>query len=143
VGSSAMSEQHHYARQAYRADIDGMRAIAIIVVVLYHAFPTKLHGGFVGVDIFFVISGYLISGIILRSVAAGGFDFLLFYARRVKRLFPALALVFAASLAFASCGGRPSAGAVDGSVDASGYPASESGVPGSARSSSSARRSAS
>src|SRR5215471_5754383 len=95
-----MSEQHHYARQAYRADIDGMRAVAIIVVVLFHAFPTKVHGGFVGVDIFFVISGYLISGIILRSVAAGGFDFLLFYARRVKRLFPALALVFAASLAF-------------------------------------------
>lgn len=77
-----------------------MRAVAIIAVVPYHAFPTKVHGGFVGVDIFFVISGYLISGIILRSVAAGGFDFLMFYARRVKRLFPALVLVFASTFAF-------------------------------------------
>ena len=63
MSSGTASAPQRNARQDYRADIDGLRAVAIISVVLYHAFPTKLHGGFVGVDVFFVISGYLISGI--------------------------------------------------------------------------------
>ena len=59
----------------YRADIDGLRAVAVMAVVAFHAFPAWLPGGFVGVDIFFVISGYLISGIILRALAEGRFSF--------------------------------------------------------------------
>jgi peptidoglycan/LPS O-acetylase OafA/YrhL len=74
----------------YRPDIDGLRAIAVLAVVAFHAFPERLPGGFVGVDIFFVISGYLISGIILRAQQKEHFSLLGFYARRVRRIFPAL-----------------------------------------------------
>jgi peptidoglycan/LPS O-acetylase OafA/YrhL len=74
----------------YRPDIDGLRAIAVLVVVAFHAFPGQLPGGFVGVDIFFVISGYLISGIILRALRKERFSLVGFYARRVRRIFPAL-----------------------------------------------------
>ena len=81
----------------YRADIDGLRAVAVLSVVAYHAFPDWLHGGFVGVDIFFVISGYLISGIVFGSLQRDGFSFSEFYIHRVKRLFPALILVLLAS----------------------------------------------
>ena len=77
----------------YRPDIDGLRALAVLSVVLYHAFPSKLKGGFVGVDIFFVISGYLISTIIFTNLERGTFSFAAFYSRRVKRIFPALLLV--------------------------------------------------
>jgi peptidoglycan/LPS O-acetylase OafA/YrhL len=85
---------------SYRRDIDGLRAIAVLSVVGYHAFPNAAPGGFVGVDIFFVISGYLISGVILSGLYRGGFRFRKFYARRIKRIFPALLLVLAACLAF-------------------------------------------
>ncbi|HEX4330131.1 MAG TPA: acyltransferase family protein [Burkholderiales bacterium] len=77
----------------YRADIDGLRAVAVLCVVGFHAVPEWLGGGFCGVDIFFVISGYLISGIIRRELAQGSFSFSRFYTRRVLRIFPALALV--------------------------------------------------
>ncbi len=83
----------------YRPDIDGLRAIAVLAVVIFHAFPEALPGGFAGVDIFFVISGYLISGIILGAAAAGGFSAIAFYRRRVNRLFPSLIVVLAACLA--------------------------------------------
>jgi peptidoglycan/LPS O-acetylase OafA/YrhL len=79
----------------YRPDIDGLRAVAILSVVAFHAFPGLLTGGFAGVDVFFVISGFLISGIILRALARGDFSCLDFYARRVKRIFPALVVMFA------------------------------------------------
>ncbi|MCR9152154.1 MAG: acyltransferase [Rhodobacteraceae bacterium] len=82
----------------YRADIDGLRALAVSSVVMYHAFPDLLPGGFVGVDVFFVISGYLITGIILDDLEAGRLDVLSFFARRVRRLFPALLLVITATL---------------------------------------------
>jgi peptidoglycan/LPS O-acetylase OafA/YrhL len=85
---------------AYRRDIDGLRAIAVLSVVLFHAFPTWLHGGFIGVDIFFVISGFLITGILVRELGQGSFSFAHFYARRIRRIFPALVLVLGASLAF-------------------------------------------
>lgn len=85
---------------AYRPDIDGLRAVAVLSVVLFHAFPALLRGGFIGVDVFFVISGFLITGILRRELEAGGFSFAGFYARRVRRIFPALVLVLASCLAF-------------------------------------------
>lgn len=88
------------ARVGYRPDIDGLRAIAVVLVVVFHAFPKLIPGGYVGVDIFFVISGYLITGIILREGQAGVFRFRHFYARRVKRIFPALAVVLTATILF-------------------------------------------
>jgi peptidoglycan/LPS O-acetylase OafA/YrhL len=89
-----------FSHLKYRPDIDGLRAIAVLAVVAYHAFPGKLKGGFTGVDIFFVISGFLISGIILKSLNEGTFSFSEFYARRVKRIFPPLILVMASCYAF-------------------------------------------
>jgi len=83
---------------AYRADIDGLRALAVGAVVAYHAAPSMLPGGFVGVDIFFVISGYLISGIILGETDRGTFSIRAFYRRRILRIFPALIVVLAAVL---------------------------------------------
>ena len=86
------------AHPAYRPDIDGLRAFAVLAVVGFHAFPGLFPGGFVGVDIFFVISGYLITGIILKGREQGDFSYLDFYARRIRRIFPTLLLVLAATL---------------------------------------------
>lgn len=86
-----------FSRPKYRADIDGMRALAILAVLIFHAYPSSLPGGFVGVDVFFVISGYLISGIIFRGLTLGSFSFFDFYARRVRRIFPAVTVVLLAS----------------------------------------------
>lgn len=83
---------------AYRADIDGLRAIAVLSVVFFHAFPTLLTGGFVGVDVFFVISGFLITGILYRESAFGKVSFSRFYSKRVRRIFPALLMVLVFSL---------------------------------------------
>lgn len=77
----------------YRADIDGMRAIAVLAVLFYHAFPQNLPGGFIGVDIFFVISGYLITGIIFSGLEKGDFSLKDFYFRRIRRIFPALIVI--------------------------------------------------
>ena len=82
---------------AYRADIDGLRAVSILLVVGYHAQSWLLPGGFIGVDVFFVISGFLITRIILTEVEDGTFGLAKFYARRIRRIFPALAVVLAAS----------------------------------------------
>lgn len=84
----------------YRSDIDGLRAVAVLSVVIFHAFPTVLPSGFIGVDIFFVISGFLISTIILENLDRGRFSLLDFYGRRVRRIFPALAIVLAATAIF-------------------------------------------
>ncbi len=86
------------AHPLYRADIDGLRAIAVLAVVGFHAFPGLFPGGFAGVDVFFVISGYLITGILLRAHEQGSFSYLDFYARRIRRIFPSLLLVLAATL---------------------------------------------
>ena len=77
----------------YRPDIDGLRAIAVLSVVLYHARTPGFSGGFVGVDVFFVISGYLITRVILKDIERGQFSFWTFYERRVRRIFPALFVV--------------------------------------------------
>jgi peptidoglycan/LPS O-acetylase OafA/YrhL len=83
----------------YRADIDGLRAVAVAAVVFFHAFPSLLPGGFIGVDIFFVISGFLISTILLENLRLDRFSFPDFYGRRARRIFPALFIVLAACLA--------------------------------------------
>lgn len=80
---------------AYRKDIDGLRAVAVLSVVGFHAFPLWIKGGFIGVDVFFVISGFLISTIIFTNLQNGTFTFSGFYRRRIRRIFPALALVLA------------------------------------------------
>lgn len=82
----------------YRPDIDGLRAVAVLLVVIFHAFPQALPGGFIGVDIFFVISGFLITGIIARELDHGCFNLLDFYGRRIRRIFPALIAVLGAVL---------------------------------------------
>ena len=90
----------NYSRpRNYRPDIDGLRAVAVLSVVGFHAEIGLLKGGFIGVDIFFVISGYLISGIILGALERGTFTFADFYIRRINRIFPALIVVLAAVLA--------------------------------------------
>lgn len=81
----------------YRPDIDGLRAIAVLSVVVFHAFPNILPGGFIGVDIFFVISGYLITTILLGDIKDGCFSLKAFYSRRIQRIFPALLLVLITS----------------------------------------------
>ncbi|MDC0278547.1 acyltransferase, partial [Akkermansiaceae bacterium] len=85
------------AQLKYRPDIDGLRAVAVIPVVLFHAgigFP----GGYVGVDIFFVISGFLITSLILKDLHAGAFSIIEFWERRARRIIPAMAVVVAVVL---------------------------------------------
>jgi peptidoglycan/LPS O-acetylase OafA/YrhL len=96
----AIQKPEHLSHPKYRADIDGLRAIAVLSVICFHAFPLSLKGGFIGVDIFFVISGYLISTIIFDNLEHHTFSFIEFYSRRIKRIFPALLLVLIACLIF-------------------------------------------
>lgn len=84
----------------YRKDIDGLRALAVILVVFYHIFPQFLKGGFIGVDIFFVISGYLISSILYNDLDNQKFSFCKFYINRAKRLLPVLCLVLLSTFCF-------------------------------------------
>lgn len=77
----------------YRKDIDGLRAIAILPVLLFHAGYTGFSGGYVGVDIFFVISGYLITKILVKDINNGTYSLITFYERRVRRIIPALVSV--------------------------------------------------
>lgn len=82
----------------YRSDIDGLRAVSILLILIYHASNPAMPGGFVGVDVFFVISGYLITRVIWTEFQEDSFSFLDFYARRVRRIFPALLVVLVACL---------------------------------------------
>ena len=77
-------------KKSFRDDINGLRAIAVIAVVIFHFYPTLLTGGFAGVDVFFVISGFLMTGIICRGIEKNEFSILKFYAARANRLIPAL-----------------------------------------------------
>jgi peptidoglycan/LPS O-acetylase OafA/YrhL len=83
---------------SYRPDIDGLRALAVLAVMAFHAFPSIIQGGFVGVDVFFVISGFLISSILLENINKKRFSIRDFYFRRIKRIFPALLVVLATTL---------------------------------------------
>lgn len=87
-------------RYFYRSDIDGLRAISIFGVLIFHFFPKLLPGGFIGVDVFFVISGYLVTKIILKDIANRQFSIINFYTRRMRRLFPGLLLVLATTTIF-------------------------------------------
>jgi peptidoglycan/LPS O-acetylase OafA/YrhL len=83
----------------YRPEIDGLRALAVMLVVNFHAFPDAMPGGYIGVDIFFVISGFLITGIVARELGQKRFSLQTFYYRRIRRIFPALILVLGVALA--------------------------------------------
>lgn len=85
----------------YRSEVDGLRTIAVVPVILFHAGVSGFSGGFVGVDVFFVISGYLITGILAEEMATGRFSLVNFYERRARRILPALFVVTAACLPFA------------------------------------------
>src|SRR5271155_2793925 len=82
-------------RHKYRPDIEGLRACAVLPVVFFHSGITLFQGGFVGVDVFFVISGYVITTRLLEDATSGRFSIVDFYERRVRRIFPALVLVIA------------------------------------------------
>ena len=85
----------------YRPEIDGLRGIAVLAVIIFHADLGFLKGGFLGVDIFFVISGYLITSIILKQIETKSFSLLYFYERRVRRILPALFIVTILCIPFA------------------------------------------
>lgn len=85
----------------FRPDIEGLRALAIIPVLVFHAWPTLLPGGYVGVDVFFVISGYLITTLLLQRLEAGNYSIAAFYAARIRRIFPALFAMLALTLPLA------------------------------------------
>jgi peptidoglycan/LPS O-acetylase OafA/YrhL len=82
------------ATECPQSDIDGLRAVAVVSVILFHAYPKLAPGGF-GVDVFFVISGFLLTSLILNDLNEKRFSTVSFYARRIKRIFPSLALVLA------------------------------------------------
>lgn len=99
-GPAPMAAIDHPHR--YRRDIDGLRALAILPVLLFHAHVPGFSGGYVGVDIFFVISGFLITGILAREIDQGRFSLIRFYERRFRRIIPALALMILVTLALAA-----------------------------------------
>jgi hypothetical protein len=90
-----MNPLHH---KSYRPDIDGLRAIAILGVLIFHLDKSLLPGGFLGVDVFFVISGFLITSIIRRDIEGDGFSIVRFYERRIRRIMPAFFVVMLAVL---------------------------------------------
>lgn len=98
--TSTTLHSKHLTHPKFRPDIDGLRAIAVLLVVGFHSFPSWVKGGFIGVDIFFVISGYLISTIIFGSLERNSFSFVEFYIRRINRIFPALILVLIGCFTF-------------------------------------------
>jgi len=97
---NASSSEKPLIKPSYRADIDGLRALAVLAVIAFHAFPEWVSGGFIGVDVFFVISGFLITTLIEESLQQQSFSFRTFYGSRVRRLFPALVVVLLACHVF-------------------------------------------
>ena len=99
MATAIAAESKAFSHPKYRPDIDGLRAVAVLSVVGFHAFPAWFEGGFIGVDVFFVISGFLISTILFQNLDKGTFSFSQFYGRRIKRIFPSLLLVLIAAYA--------------------------------------------
>ena len=93
-----MTYKHSGTTSNYRPDIDGLRALAVMAVVLFHIDKTWVPGGFIGVDIFFVISGFLITGNITSDIGQGRFSIAEFYQRRIKRIMPALMVLLLVTL---------------------------------------------
>ncbi|MCC7052317.1 MAG: acyltransferase [Gemmatimonadaceae bacterium] len=93
----------HPTQAAHRSDIDGLRALAVLLVIVHHVAPGVLPGGFAGVDVFFVISGFLMTGIIDRAQRDGSFSYLTFMWRRARRIVPPLVVVLAATLLAGAC----------------------------------------
>ena len=91
----------HAGAMHYRPDIDGLRALAVTTVVFFHAELSGFAGGFLGVDVFFVISGFLITSLVINEIDSGKFSPVTFYERRVRRIVPAASVMLAASSAFA------------------------------------------
>lgn len=87
----------------YRGDIQGLRGLAVWLVIIYHAVPQQLPGGYVGVDVFFVISGFVITSLIQRDLNKNSFSLRGFYSRRIIRLFPALFAMLSAALLAGAC----------------------------------------
>lgn len=98
VQSATKGNERALVAEEYRAEIDGLRGIAVLAVLGFHAFPEYFPGGYVGVDVFFVVSGFLISRLILRQLRRSTFRIPDFYARRVRRIFPSLLIVLIACL---------------------------------------------
>ncbi|MCB1707013.1 MAG: acyltransferase, partial [Halioglobus sp.] len=92
----------------YRPEIDGLRTVAVLPVILFHAGAAPFSGGFVGVDVFFVISGYLITTILIGELEEGRFSIINFYERRARRILPALFFVMLCTLPFAWAWMQPS-----------------------------------
>lgn len=84
----------------YRADIDGLRALAVLAVIIFHLNASWLPNGFLGVDVFFVLSGFLITSILFQDIQAGTFSFQEFYTRRIKRILPVFFVVLFVGLFF-------------------------------------------
>lgn len=101
--SNSEGESSHMSSIKYRPEIDGLRAIAVVPVILFHMGMKWISGGFVGVDVFFVISGFLITSIVIMDWEAGTFSFRNFWARRVRRILPMSIVLIACSLGFAWC----------------------------------------
>lgn len=98
MSANSSGTRSSHGTSSWRPDIDGLRALAVLAVVIYHIEPKLLPGGYIGVDIFFVISGYLITGILFRQTQAGSFSLWQFYERRVRRILPAATVMMAATL---------------------------------------------
>jgi peptidoglycan/LPS O-acetylase OafA/YrhL len=96
------SDQIARAATAYRPQIDGLRAVAVLAIILFHTDPRLVPGGYLGVDVFFVISGFLITSLIIAELERGAFSLLRFYERRIRRILPVLFVVLAATLPFAA-----------------------------------------
>ena len=101
AGKGQKSTKPSHRGLAYRREIDGLRAVAVLPVILFHAGFGAFSGGFVGVDVFFVISGYLITSLIVAEKEAGTFSLIGFYERRARRILPALFLIMLACIPFA------------------------------------------
>lgn len=99
-GEAAVARSDGAKVTSYRPDIDGLRALAVLAVIGFHALPTRVRGGYVGVDVFFVISGYLITSVIVSALDRKAFTLAGFYGRRVRRIFPALAVLLASCFAW-------------------------------------------